>query len=122
MTNFNEFLEEQTLESTPEIITIQEKQEARRIIALSRGLRPGRIVDFNPQDNTKTSTNTPVATNVSPQSKNEASLILKNNSKELVYVDKQEEYLLITYINKQRFTKRTIVIEARGAMLLKRFI
>lgn len=122
MTNFNEFLEEQTLESTPEIITIQEKQEARRIIALSRGLRPGRIVDFNPQENTKTSTNTPVATNVSPQSKNEASLILKNNSKELVYVDKQEEYLLITYINKQRFTKRTIVIEARGAMLLKRFI
>ena len=122
MTNFNEFLEEQTLESTPEIITIQEKQEARRIIALSRGLRPGRIVDFNPQDNTKTSTNTPVATNVSSQSKNEASLILKNNSKELVYVDKQEEYLLITYINKQRFTKRTIVIEARGAMLLKRFI
>ena len=122
MTNFNEFLEEQTLESTPEIITIQEKQEARRIIALSRGLRPGRIVDFNPQDNTKTSTNTPVATNVSPQSKNEASLILKNNSKELVYVDKQEEYLLITYVNKQRFTKRTIVIEARGAMLLKRFI
>ena len=122
MTNFNEFLEEQTLESTPEIITIQEKQEARRIISLSRGLRPGRIVDFNPQDNTKTSTNTPVATNVSPQSKNEASLILKNNSKELVYVDKQEEYLLITYINKQRFTKRTIVIEARGAMLLKRFI
>ena len=122
MTNFNEFLEEQTLESTPEIITIQEKQEARRIIALSRGLRPGRIVDFNPQDNTKTSTNTPVATNVSPQSKNEASLILKNNSKELVYTDKQEEYLLITYINKQRFTKRTIVIEARGAMLLKRFI
>ena len=122
MTNFNDFLEEQTLESTPEIITIQEKQEARRIIALSRGLRPGSIVDFNPQDNTKTSTNTPVATNVSPQSKNEASLILKNNSKELVYVDKQEEYLLITYINKQRFTKRTIVIEARGAMLLKRFI
>lgn len=122
MTNFNDFLEEQTLESTPEIITIQEKQEARRIIALSRGLRPGRIVDFNPQDNTKTSTNTPVATNVSPQSKNEASLILKNNSKELVYVDKQEEYLLITYVNKQRFTKRTIVIEARGAMLLKRFI
>lgn len=121
MTNFNDFLEEQTLESTPEIITIQEKQEARRIIALSRGLRPGRIVDFNPQDNTKKSNNR-VATNVPSQLKNEASLILKNNSKELVYTDKQEEYLLITYVNKQRFTKRTIVIEARGAMLLKRFI
>lgn len=121
MTNFNEFLEEQTVESTPEIITAQEKQAARSIIALARGLRPGRIVDFTPQENTK-STGANVATAVTGQAKQEASLILKNNSKELVYADKQEDYLMITLINKQRFTKRTIAIEARGAMLLKRFI
>ena len=120
--SFDSFLNELTVPNTPEVISVVDKQEARRIVGLTRSLRPGRLGDLSNQENTQ-GTKSTVAVPASGSNQDGLSLIIKNDSKEVVYVDKSDDgFLLITYINKQRFSKRTVTLEARGALLLKRFI
>lgn len=118
---FNDFLTELAAPppSSPELQTINDKSAARQMLQKVRGLRPGRLVDANGN-----SSSTPLA----PAGNNNAtsenmSMILKNDSKELVLVHEDEnKNLFITYVNKQKMTKRTITIDSRASMMLKRFI
>lgn len=121
--SFDSFLNELTVPNTAEVISVADKQEARRIVGLTRSLRPGRLADLSNQENTQGITKSTAAVPASGGDQEGLSLIIKNDSKEIVYVDKSNDgFLLITYINKQRFSKRTVTLEARGALLLKRFI
>ena len=118
---FEEFINELAVlpSSSPELQTQLDKSQARSMLQKVRGLRPGRLVDAEGN-----SSQTPLAPagNNNDSSKN-LSMILKNTSKELVLVNEDEnKFLYITYINKQRMTKRTITIDNRSAMFLKRFI
>lgn len=139
--SFKEFIQEATLEeavvaSSPEQQNTDARADARTIVAKVRGLMQGRMVDAsgNPArpgstsnqqntnafapDNAKNDTTTQVADN----DESGQSMILKNNTGEVVYVTKGEDGLFITIVNKQRLTKRTIALDDRGATLLKRYI
>lgn len=117
---FNEFLNEFAAPppSSPELQTINDKSAARQMLQKVRGLRPGRLVDAEGNSST-----TPLAPAGNNNDNQNMSMILKNDSKELVLVHEDEnKNLFITYVNKQKMTKRTITIDARAGMMLKRFI
>lgn len=131
--SFTNFLDEAIVASTGEQQNTDSRADARTIVAKTRGLMQGRLIDSNGNpakagtisnqqnanpfapDNTKNDT-----TQVNDESNQ--SMILKNTPAEVVYVTKGEDGLFITIVNKQRLTKRTISLDDRGATLLKRYI
>ena len=125
--SFSKYLEEAIIPSSPELQTQDSRKSAREAIKISRGKMQGRKVELDdtitankmqrpqapkdPVDTLDDAMNDPLST------------IIKNTATELVYVIKDEDNnLFITFINKQKMTKRTISLDARGAVLLKRSI
>ena len=136
--SFTNFLNE-FVQSASEVQNPDARADAKTIVAKTRGLMPGRLIDAN--GNTKTSSaiqnnqsaitpnpiqdngKTPVDNISNEKDLSDYSMVLKNNSDEIVYVTKDnDKNVYITIVNKRRQTKRTISLETRGSTLLKRFI
>lgn len=123
---FKNFLNEEHLhefapvKSSPEQQTFNTRQDARNIVQMTRGLMPGRFVDSN-----GTATSSPFNPDIAPDpnDKDKLSLIIKNTSEEVVFVNKDSNGdTFITLVNKLKNTKRTIGLDPRSSKLLKRFI
>ncbi len=118
---FKEYITEFfNIKSSPEMQNTDSKNDAREIAKLTRGKMPGKYLDSN-----GTASNSPFNADIKQdtQDKSKMSLILKNTAEEVVFVNKdQNGDLFITLVNKMRSTKRTIALDKRGSMLLKRFI
>lgn len=107
--NFDNFLGE-FLEPAKEIQGIDDRKEAREIIAATRGIQPGRYLG---PDNKLT-------TDVQSEG---TSLILKNDPNELVLIGTGvDDSLVIRVVNKRRITLRRYEVLARLRPLLKRFL
>ena len=98
--------------STQEQLTAIDRTDAKDLLGKLRSQRAGRTVDLSDeQDQTDNTQSTSMA------------LVIKNDSKEIVIAHEDEsKNLFITYINKSKQSRRTITIDARGSMLLKRYI
>ena len=123
--NFKEYLTEFNLNSTPELQTSRDRSDARELLTKIRTYPVGRSITAN---KTQTKEADPFTASQEDDESNFAMndkdpMVLKNNSLEMVIVDKDENgQLFITLLNKQKQTKRTIAIETRGSQLLKRYI
>lgn len=104
---FKKFINEnKILRSSPEIIPFTERPKTKEMMDNFRGGMVGKTV----------MTTDDVGNNVENK-------ILKQDSYELVFASTDEMgNLKITYINKQKLTKRTIIIPKMGATHLKRII
>lgn len=132
---FENFLNEIAVANV-ELQTSDIRADAKTIIAKTRGLMPGRIIDANGDSSTSNkpsgadafTPDNPRATSSMNTTQDDDKIsdmfmILKNNATEVVFISKDaNKNIFITIVNKQKVTKRTIAIEPRGATLLKRFI
>ena len=118
---FKEYLTEFfNIKSSPEMQNTDSKNDAREISKLTRGKMPGKYLDSN-----GSASNSPFNADIKQdtQDKSKMSLILKNTAEEVVFVNKdQSGDLFITLVNKMKSTKRTIALDKRGSLFLKRFI
>ena len=118
---FKEYITEFfNIKSSPEMQNTDSKNDAREIAKLTRGKTPGKYLDSNGM-----ASNSPFNADIKQdtQDKSKMSLILKNTAEEVVFVNKdQNGDLFITLVNKMKSTKRTIALDKRGSMFLKRFI
>lgn len=132
---FENFLNEIAVANV-ELQTSDIRADAKTIIAKTRGLMPGRVIDANGDSATSNQQGgsdafTPDNPRARPGTGTtqeddkiaDMFMILKNNATEVVFISKDaNKNIFITIVNKQKVTKRTIAIEPRGATLLKRFI
>lgn len=133
--SFENFINEIAIANV-ELQTSDIRADAKTIIAKTRGLMPGRIIDANGDSSTSNkpsgadafTPDNPRATSSMNTTQDDDKIsdmfmILKNNATEVVFISKDaNKNIFITIVNKQKVTKRTIAIEPRGATLLKRFI
>lgn len=93
--------------------TSQDKNDARLIVQKLRGVPVGRKIDLNEERPTNITNSDPKA----------LSLIVKNDSEELVFVtETQDGNLIISSISKRRYIQRDTIILQRGLQFLRRFL
>lgn len=118
-------LDENIVASNAEIQTFQSKEQAQQLIQQTRGVQVGQYIKSVSQTGEDPSNST-ANHDVFGQNQGEQNvgkLILKNNSLELVFVEKDEsKNTFITIVNKQKSTIRMISIDYKGSQLLKRFL
>jgi hypothetical protein len=119
-------LDENIVASNAEIQTFQSKEQAQQLIQQTRGVQVGQYIKSVSQTGEKDPSNSTANHDVFGQNQGEQNvgkLILKNNSLELVFVEKDEsKNTFITIVNKQKSTIRMISIDYKGSQLLKRFL